>query len=68
MADGSVAAEPNLAGNILTLAYLQKKKGGKHWVVEQFPVLGQQNIHEHHWTFMNKATYFSIIVLTVDSL
>jgi len=25
MADGSVAAEPNLAGNILTLAYLQKK-------------------------------------------
>ena len=48
MADGSVAAEPNLAGNILTLAYLQKKKGGKHWVVEQFPVLGQQNIHEHH--------------------
>ena len=47
MADGSVATEPNLAGNILTLAYLQKKKG-KHWVVEQFPVLGQQNIHEHH--------------------
>ena len=26
MADGSVAAEPNLAGNILTLAYLQKKR------------------------------------------